>query len=202
MGGIYRLDGLTPVVAASAFVHPDACLIGDVVIGDGVYVGPFASLRGDFGRIEVRAGANVQDHCMLHCFPGALCLVEEDGHLGHGCILHGCTVGRNALVGMNAVVMDGAVIGESAVIAANAFVPGEFAVPPRHLAAGTPAKVRRELTESEIAWKRQGTAEYQELARRSAAGLEACTPLRAIEPNRPRLTAAGTQPLKATRRSD
>lgn len=110
---IYQIDGLTPVVPEESFVHPTAVLIGDVILGKGVYVGPNASLRGDFGRIVVKDGANIQDNCVMHGFPEQDTVVEEDGHIGHSAILHGCIIRRNALVGMNAVVMDGAVIGEN-----------------------------------------------------------------------------------------
>jgi phenylacetic acid degradation protein len=130
---VYEIDGITPVVDPTAFVHPSAVLIGDVLVGAGAYIGPCASLRGDFGRLEVRAGANLQDSCTMHGFPGTDTIVEEDGHIGHGAVLHGCIVQRNALVGMNAVVNDNAVIGESAMVAAMAFVKAGFVVPPRSL---------------------------------------------------------------------
>jgi phenylacetic acid degradation protein len=119
---IYSIDGITPVVHRTAYVHPSAVLIGDVIVGAGVYIGPLASLRGDFGRIVVRKGANVQDCCILHGFPDMDTLIEEDGHIGHGAVIHGARIRRNAMVGMNAVVNDYAVVGESAIIAALAFV--------------------------------------------------------------------------------
>ncbi|PLL35644.1 phenylacetic acid degradation protein PaaY, partial [Klebsiella pneumoniae] len=103
---IYQIDGLTPVVPEESYVHPTAVLIGDVILGKGVYVGPNASLRGDFGRIVVKDGANIQDNCVMHGFPGQDTVVEEEGHIGHGAILHGCVIGRNALVGMSAVIID------------------------------------------------------------------------------------------------
>jgi len=112
MANIYSIDGVIPVVHHEAFVHPTAVLIGDVIIGPGCYVGPCASLRGDFGRLILKRGANLQDSCVMHGFPHTDTVIEEDGHIGHGAILHGCTIKRDALVGMNAVVMDGAVIGE------------------------------------------------------------------------------------------
>src|SRR5678815_4661099 len=149
----YEIDGLRPVVDPSAYVHPTAVLIGDVIVGPGCYVGPCASLRGDFGHIEVREGANIQDSCILHGFPGLGTVVEEDGHIGHGAVLHGCTVQRNALVGMNAVVNDHAVVGESSIVAAMAFVKAQMVIPPRTLAAGIPARVVRALTDMELAWK-------------------------------------------------
>jgi len=181
---VWSIDGVTPVVDPSAYVHPTAVLIGDVIVGAGCYIGPTACLRGDFGRLEVRAGANIQDSCILHAYPGVGTIVEEDGHIGHGAILHGCTIKRNALVGMNAVVNDSAVIGESAVVAAMAFVKAEMVVPPRSLVAGIPARVIRELTDEELAWKSEGTASYQELTRRSFATMKAAAPLAAAEPGR------------------
>ncbi len=183
----YRFDGLTPVVDPTAFVHPTAVLIGDVVIGPGCYIGPGAALRGDFGRIIVKEGANVQDNCVMHSFPDAAAVVEKDGHIGHGAVLHGCRIGRNALVGMNAVVMDNADIGEDALVAAMSFVKAGMQVPPRTLVAGQPARVVRELSDKEIAWKSQGTAEYQDLTRRCHATLVEVAPLGAEEEGRPRL---------------
>ena len=178
---------MTPVVDPTSYVHPSAVLIGDVVIGRDCYVGPGACLRGDFGRIEIRAGANVQDTCILHGFPGVDTVVEENGHIGHGAVLHGCRVQRGALVGMNAVVNDNAVIGESAIVAAMSFVKAEMVVPPRMLAAGIPARIVRELTDTEMAWKVEGTQTYQDLTRRCLATMHAARPLAAEEPGRKRL---------------
>jgi len=192
---VYEIDGAIPVVDPTAYVHPTAVLIGDVIVGPGCYVGPAACLRGDFGRLELRTGANVQDTCVLHGYPGTDTIVEEDGHIGHGAVLHGCIVQRNALVGMNAVVNDNAVIGESAIVAAMAFVKAGTIVPPRSLAAGVPAKVLRTLTEQEMAWKVEGTRSYQELARRSAATMTTATPLPAPEANRRRIDVGEQLPL-------
>ena len=180
----YSIDGLVPVIDPCAYVHPTAVLIGDVIVGPGCYVGPCASLRGDFGRIVLEAGANVQDGCVLHSFPGAQVLVEADGHIGHGAVLHGCVVRRDAIVGMKAVVMDGAEIGEQAMVAACAFVGGGTKVPARMLAAGMPAQVRRPLSEEEIARKHQGTLLYQELARRCLASCRPTEPLTQPGPGR------------------
>ncbi len=187
MAQIYSIDGVIPVVHPEAFVHPTAVLIGDVIIGPGCYVGPCASLRGDFGRLILERGSNIQDGCVMHGFPSTDTVIEEDGHIGHGAILHGCRIGRDALVGMNATVMDGAVIGESAMVAAMAFVRAGFEVPPRTLAAGIPAKILRPLTDRDLAWKREGTADYQRLVLRSQRSLKAVEPLSEIEANRPRV---------------
>ena len=184
---VYAINGVTPVVDPTAYVHPSAVLIGDVLVAAGCYIGPAACLRGDFGRIDIRAGANLQDTCIAHGFPGTDTIVEEDGHVGHGAVLHGCVVRRNALIGMNAVINDSAEIGESAIVAAMAFVKARMVVPARTLVAGIPARVIRTLNDTELAWKIEATQSYQELARRSLATMQATTPLPAAEPNRKRI---------------
>ena len=197
---VYAIDGIVPVVDPSAFVHPSAVLIGDVIVGPGCYVGPCASLRGDFGRLLLERGANLQDTCVMHGFPGTDTIVGEDGHIGHGAVLHGCQVRRNALVGMNAVIMDNAVIGESAIVAACAFVKAGVEIPPRSLAAGMPARVIRALAEDEIAWKVEGTRTYQELTRRCLATMVECDPLGPAEPDRPRIHMPDVIPLVELKR--
>ncbi|QGW81214.1 phenylacetic acid degradation protein PaaY [Variovorax paradoxus] len=196
----YSIDGVIPVVDPTAYVHPSAVLIGDVIVGANCYVGPCASLRGDFGRIVLEEGSNVQDHCCIHGFPDQDTVVEVNGHIGHGAILHSCIVRRDALVGMNAVVMDEAEIGEQAIVAACAFVPAGMKVPARSLVAGIPAKVKKMLSEEEIAWKLEGTQTYQALTVRSLASLHEVAPLRQMEPGRPRLPASDVRSLIATRR--
>lgn len=192
---VYAIDGIVPVVDPTAYVHPSAVLIGDVIIGPGCYVGPCASLRGDFGRLILEAGANLQDTCVMHGFPGTDTVVEENGHVGHGAVLHGCRVGRNALVGMNAVIMDNAAIGEASIVAASAFVKASEHIPDRVLVAGVPAKVIRPLTDEEIAWKSDGTRTYQELTRRCLATLVETAPLTAVEAERKRIHMPDVIPL-------
>jgi phenylacetic acid degradation protein len=182
----YSIENLIPVVSPSAYVHPSAVLIGDVIVSAGCYVGPCAVLRGDFGRITLAIGSNVQDTCVMHSFPGKDCVVGVDGHIGHGAILHGCSIGRNALVGMNAVIMDNAEIGDESLVAACSFVKSGFICPPRSLVQGTPAQVVRELTAKEIAWKTEGTREYQQLTRRSLQSLREVEPLDRPQADRPR----------------
>ena len=194
---VYSINGVTPVVDPTAFVHPSAVLIGDVIVGAGCYIGPCASLRGVFGRIDIRAGAHMQDSCVAHGFPGTDTIVAEAGHLGHCAVLHGCVIERNALVGMNAVINDNAVVGESAIVAAMAFVKAKMIVPPRTLVAGMPARVLRALTETELAWKIEGTQSYQELTRRSLATMRATTALDAVEPDRKRIELPELLPLSA-----
>jgi phenylacetic acid degradation protein len=194
MARVYAIDGFIPVIDPTAFVHPTAVLTGDVVIGPGCYVGPCASLRGDFGRIVLEAGANVQDSCIVHGFPDEDTVIEENGHIGHGAVVHSARIRRNALVGMNAVVMDHATVGEAAFVAAMAFVRAGFEVPARTLAAGIPARIVRELTDEEVAWKRAATGEYQELTRRCLATLVETEALAAPEPGRGRIAAGSTPP--------
>jgi phenylacetic acid degradation protein len=196
----YAIEGVVPVVHPSAHVHPTAVLIGDVIVGPDCYIGPNASLRGDFGRIRIERGANVQDTCVIHGFPAQDTVVEENGHIGHGAVLHSCVVRRDALVGMNAVVMDEAVVGERSIVAACAFVPAGMVIPPGSLVAGVPAKVRRDLSEQEIAWKLEGTRTYQELTRRCHASLREVAPLAEPEADRPRVQCTVVEPLIATKR--
>lgn len=199
MGKYYAIDGIVPVVHPTAYVHPTAVLIGDVIVGPRCYIGPNASLRGDFGRLILEEGSNLQDTCVMHGFPGSDTVVGVDGHIGHGAVLHGCRIERNAMVGMNAGVMDNAVVGESSIVAALAFVKAGAVIPPRSLVMGIPGKVVRELTDEEIAWKREGTATYQALARRSAETLVPVEPLREVEPNRRRIEG-GLAPLVDAKR--
>lgn len=192
---VYAIDGIVPVVDPTAYVHPSAVLIGDVIVGPNCYVGPCACLRGDFGRIILERGANLQDTCVMHGFPGTDTVIEENGHVGHGAVLHGCRVKRNALVGMNAVIMDNAVIGESAMVAACAFVKAGVEIPAGSLVAGMPAKIIRQLSEEEISWKRDGTRTYQELTLRSLATMQETAPLTQVEENRPRIHLPEVIPL-------
>lgn len=174
----YAFEGLIPVVHPTAFVHPSAVLIGDVIVGAGVYIGPPASLRGDYGRLIVQAGANIQDGCIMHGYCDTDTIVGENGHIGHGAILHGCVIGRDALVGMNSVIMDGAVIGEESIVAAMSFVKAGFRGEKRQLLMGTPARAVRSVSDDELHWKRLNTKEYQDLVGRCHAALHETQPLR------------------------
>ncbi|MCY1284306.1 Protein YrdA [compost metagenome] len=193
----YSLEGVTPVVHPSAYVHPTAVLIGDVIVGPGCYIGPLAALRGDFGRIVLEEGANLQDTCVMHGFPDSDTVVERNGHIGHGAVLHGCVIGADALVGMNAVVMDKARIGERSIVSAAAFVKAGFECPPQSLVMGAPAAVKRQLSDDEVAWKQRGTREYQELTRRCLASMVECQPLAEVEAGRPRMGDSGFRPKGA-----
>ena len=199
----YEIDGVVPVVDPTAFVHESASLIGDVIIGPGCYIGPFASLRGDFGRIVVGAGSNIQDGCVVHAFPGADAVLEPNSHVGHNAVLHGCRVRSFALIGIGAVVLDGADIGEDALIGAGAVVTAGTHIPPATLALGSPARVVRELDETTLAWKRNGVRIYQELAQRSRRTLRRTEPLAEPEAGRRRVSTGTdvSRPLHETRES-
>lgn len=193
---IYSFEGVIPVIHPSAYVHPSAVIIGDVIIGENVYIGPQASLRGDYGRLIINAGSNIQDCCIMHGYCGIDTIIHEGGHIGHGAILHGCIIGRDVLVGMNSVIMDGAVIGEESIVAAMSFVKARFIGEPRQMLIGSPASYRRDVTGQELHWKRLNTKEYRDLAQRCVAGLQEVIPLTELEPQRPRLN--GTTDVKPT----
>ena len=192
----YAIENLIPVVSATAFVHPTAVLIGDVIIGEDCYVGPGAVLRGDFGRIIMERGSNLQDTCVMHSFPEMDCVIEEDGHIGHGAVLHGCRIGKNALIGMNAVIMDGAIIGAESLVGATAFVKANFQCPPRSMVVGNPAQTKRTLKDEEVAWKSKGTREYQELTKRCIHSLREIEPLAKAQPDRPRFNSSEHRPKR------
>jgi phenylacetic acid degradation protein len=201
VGGCYSIDGVVPVVHPTAFLHPDASLIGDVHIGARCYIGPGASLRGDLGRILVEEGSNVQDNCVVHCYPGRETRLAPGSHVGHSAVLHGCAVGAGALIGIAAVLLDDVVVGERAFVGAHSFLKTGFEVPPGWLAAGSPARLVRELGEEELAWKANGTVVYQELTARARATLRAVDPLPEPEAGRPRLgvDAERARPLREHR---
>ncbi|WP_298852101.1 transferase hexapeptide repeat family protein [uncultured Ruegeria sp.] len=195
MGGCYAFDDVVPVIAQTTFVHPDAVILGDVIIGEGCYVGPAAVLRGDFGRIIIGDGSNIQETCVLHSFPGRDVIIERSGHVGHGAVLHGCHLEENVLIGMNSVIMDEVRIARNCIVGALSFVKAKSTFEPRQMIAGSPARVLRPLTESEINWKSRGTGVYQELARRAASEIVPVDPLRAVEPDRRRVRAPDFDPL-------
>ena len=187
MQGIYAFEGVVPVVHPTAFVHPQAAVTGNVVIGRDVYIGPGAALRGDWGAIEIHDGCNVQENCTIHMFPGVTVVLEESAHIGHGAIIHGARIGRTALVGMNAVVMDRAVVGAGAIVGALAFVPEGMQIADRKVAVGNPARIVKDVSAEMLAWKTEGTRLYQGLPARLLAGLTPAEPLRAMPDNRPDL---------------
>ncbi len=182
---IYEFKGFKPVVHESAFVHPQAAVTGNVIIGKDVYIGPGAAIRGDWGEIIIEDGCNVQENCTIHMFPGTTVLLKEAAHIGHGAIIHGGIIGKNCLVGMNSVVMDDVEIGDECIIGALCFVPGKMNIPKRSLVVGNPAKIIKEVSDDMIDWKTKGTQLYQQLPKECYGTLKACEPLREKEANRP-----------------
>ena len=138
---IYEFKGFVPVIHESSFVHPQAAVSGNVIIGRNVYIGPGAAIRGDWGGIIIEDGCNVQENCTVHMFPGITVTLREGAHIGHGAIVHGAQVGRNCLIGMNAVLMDNAVIGDECIVGALSFVKADEHFEARSLIVGNPAKV-------------------------------------------------------------
>ncbi len=184
---IYSLSGITPVIEKGAFVHPDAVLIGDVFVLSGAFVAPYATMRGDFGRLILGKGANLQEHCCMHGFPNTDTIVEENGHIGHGSILHGCHIKKNAMVGMNSTVLDRAIVGENSIIGAGSLVVADTTIAANSLAVGSPAKVTRQLTDEEIQWKTEGTHEYQLLSKLYSSDMKKAMPETAADFERARL---------------
>jgi len=182
---VYAFENYIPVINPNSYVHPSAEIIGDVIIDEHCYIAPNAVLRGHFGRIHIHHHSNVQDTCVLHSFPGKSVILHPYCHIGHGSVLHGCTIEENSLVGMNSVIMDEAVIGAESIIAATSFVAAKFTCSPRSMVMGTPAKVTRALTEKEVNWKSSATNEYVKLAQRSLDSLRPVTPLVEVQPDRP-----------------
>lgn len=181
----YSFQGFVPVVHESAFVHDTAVVIGNVIIGKEVYVGPGAVIRGDWGGIVVEDGCNIQENCVIHMFPGITHHLRAGAHIGHGAVIHGATIGRNSLVGMNAVVMDNVRVGEGCIIGALSFVPEGMVIPDRQVVVGNPARIVKEVSDEMLAWKTEGTRLYQRLPDSLRASLKPCEPLREVEPNRP-----------------
>jgi carbonic anhydrase/acetyltransferase-like protein (isoleucine patch superfamily) len=182
---IYEFNGFKPVIAKSAFIHPQANVTGNVIIGEDVYIGPSAVLRGDWGQIIVEDGCNVQENCTIHMFPGTTVTLKKGAHIGHGAIIHGGTIGENCLVGMNAVIMDDTVLGAECIVGALAFVPAKSNFEKRSLIVGNPAKRIKEVSDQMINWKTLGTQLYQKLPKQCFDSLKECEPLREIESNRP-----------------
>jgi carbonic anhydrase/acetyltransferase-like protein (isoleucine patch superfamily) len=182
---IFEFNGYKPVVHPGAFIHPQATVTGNVIIGDKVYVGPGAAIRGDWGQIIVEDGCNVQENCTIHMFPGVTVRLKEAAHIGHGAIIHGATIGKNVMVGMNAVVMDNAEIGDECIIGALSFIKAESKIPQRSLVVGNPARIIKEVSDEMISWKTKGTELYQQLPSDCRTSLKECEPLRAISADRP-----------------
>lgn len=182
---IYQYKGFIPVVHTSAFVHPNASVTGNVIIGKDVYIGPGAALRGDWGGIEIADGCNVQENCTIHMFPGVTVKLEEAAHIGHGAIIHGAHIGKNVLVGMNAVIMDEVEVGDESIIGALTFIAAKLNIPPRSLVVGNPGRIIKSVSDQMIAWKFKGTQLYQSLPAEMQSDWQPCEPLREVPENRP-----------------
>jgi phenylacetic acid degradation protein len=185
VSNVFAFEGFIPVVHESAFIHPNATVTGNVVIGKDVYVGPGAAIRGDWGGVVIEDGCNVQENCTIHMFPGVTVVLENSAHIGHGAVVHGARIGRNALVGMNAVVMDRAVVGAESIVGALSFVPADMVIPPRSVVAGNPARVVKSVSDAMLDWKTEGTRLYQSLPARLHGSLRSCEPLRELPADRP-----------------
>jgi phenylacetic acid degradation protein len=194
MPNIFAFQGMIPVVDPTAYVHPSAVLIGDVIIGPGVFVAPCAVLRGDFGRLVIEENANIQDHCVMHGFPDRDTLIETLGHIGHHAIIHGAIVRRNAMIGMGAVLLDYCEIGADCIVAAQALVKAGEKIPPRSMVAGIPAKRIRDINDKDLEWKRMATRDYMRLPPLYHETLKPADPLKAAEPHRKRNYACASLP--------
>ncbi len=175
---IYSYKGCKPVISEDSFVHPQATIIGSVVIEEKVYIGPQCVLRGDFGSIHIGSGANVQECCVVHSFPNVTVEIKTYAHIGHGAIIHGAQIGENVLIGMNAVIMDEAIIGKESIVGALSFVKSKEVIPPRSLVVGNPAKVIKKVSDDMLEWKTKGTEVYQQLSQEALTELSICDPLR------------------------
>ena len=193
---IYEFQGFIPVVHPSSFVHPLAAVIGNVIIGKDVYVGPGAAIRGDWGEIIIEDGCNVQENCTIHMFPGKSITLKKGAHIGHGAIIHGANIGANCLVGMNAVLMDDVSLGDECIVGALTFIKGGTEIPNRKMVVGNPAKIIKDITDDMIAWKTKGTALYQKLPGQCHESLKEVEPLREIPENRPAAQEALYQTLE------
>ena len=182
---IYSFKGFIPVVHETSFVHPQAAVTGNVIIGKHCYIGPGAALRGDWGGIVLEDGCNVQENCTIHMFPGVTVVLKEGAHIGHGAVIHGATIGRNCLVGMNSVIMDNVVLGDECIVGALSFIKEGQLFEPRSLIVGNPAKKIKEVSDEMIAWKTKGTQLYQSLPADMQNEWEPCEPLREMPANRP-----------------
>ncbi len=182
---IYEFNGFKPVVHETAFIHPQAAVTGNVIIGKDVYIGPGAAIRGDWGKIIIEDGCNVQENCTIHMFPGTTTILKKGAHIGHGAIIHGGIIGENCLVGMNSVVMDDVIMEEECIVGALTLVPSKMEIPRRSLLVGNPAQIIKQVSDEMIAWKTKGTQLYQTLPKECYNGLKECEPLREEELNRP-----------------
>lgn len=177
---IYSFKEFIPVIHESAFIHPQAAVTGNVIIGKNVYIGPSAAIRGDWGGIIIEDGCNVQENCTIHMFPGVTVVLKEGSHIGHGAIIHGACIGKNCLIGMNSVVMDNVILGDECIVGALSFVKANEVFENRSLIVGNPAKKIKEVSDEMIQWKTEGTKLYQALPADMKEHWKECEPLRSI----------------------
>jgi phenylacetic acid degradation protein/carnitine operon protein CaiE len=182
---IYSFKGFVPVIHETSFVHPQAAVTGNVIIGKYCYIGPGAALRGDWGAIIIEDGCNIQENCTIHMFPGTTVLLKEASHIGHGAIIHGATIGKNCLVGMNSVIMDHVILGDECIVGALSFIKEGDVFATRSLILGNPAKIIKEVSDEMIAWKTKGTQLYQQLPAAMKTEWKPCEPLHEVESDRP-----------------
>ena len=182
---IYEFKGFIPVVHESSFIHPQAAVTGNVIIGKNVYVGPGAAIRGDWGEIIIEDGCNVQENCTIHMFPGKTMVLKAGAHIGHGAIIHGANIGANSLIGMNAVIMDDVTVGDECIVGALSFVKAGTQIPNRKMVVGNPAAIIKDVSDEMIDWKTKGTALYQQLPKECYDTLKVVQPLREIPADRP-----------------
>lgn len=174
---IYQFNNIIPVVHPSSFIHPQACVTGNVIIGKNVYVGPGAAIRGDWGQIIIEDGCNIQENCTIHMFPGVTVLLKEAAHIGHGAVIHGASIGRNCLVGINAVIMDNVQLGDECIVGALSFIKADETFENRSLIVGNPAKKIKDVSDEMIRWKTEGTKLYQQLPENMRQHWSECSPL-------------------------
>lgn len=186
---IYEFNGFKPVIHETAFIHPQAVVTGNVFIGAHVYVGPGAAIRGDWGKIVIEDGCNVQENCTIHMFPGVEVRLKQGAHIGHGAIIHGAQLGKNCLIGMNAVIMDEVEVGDECIVGALTFISAKTKIPKRKIVVGNPGKIVKDVSDEMIGWKTDGTRLYQELPNEMYQTLKECQPLREAEANRPDQTS-------------
>jgi phenylacetic acid degradation protein len=186
MSNIFEFNGYKPVIHESAFIHPNAAVTGNVIIGKDVYIGPGAAIRGDWGQIIIEDGCNVQENCVIHMFPGVMVRLKKSAHIGHGAIIHGGQIGKNSLIGMNAVVMDNAVVGDECIVGALCFIPADMQIPRRKVVVGNPAKIVKDVGNEMIQWKTKGTELYQSLPKMMYETWRPCEPLTEVPKNLPK----------------
>ena len=182
---IYEFKGFIPVIHESSFIHPQAAVTGNVIIGKNVYVGPGAAIRGDWGEIIIEDGCNIQENCTIHMFPGKTMTLKAGAHIGHGAIIHGANIGANSLIGMNAVIMDNVDLGDEYIVGALSFIKAGMQIPNRKMVVANPATIIKEVSDEMIEWKTKGTALYQQLPKECYETLKEVEPLREISSNRP-----------------